>query len=436
MEITKQDYDAALDDLVSGYQKYGCKQNSADSHIIEFREAKYRLEKEDVEERAEFLRNPIASIAPNECSILSVNFREQAVVMNTPLSFPLREDQTILGTSGADQYHIEYGLASTAFRQTMRFEQGYAALWLRRLQVNAERRTKEANPLAKVRLRREVRDLRDLLPNIRTVKVRNLRASSLDQARIRSDILLGNALFILAQKSGTSVSPRDEWNPKRDNLSSFKFVRDDLTAPLPKCKYNQDLVVHYQRGVAADDPLQAFMEFYKVLEYFFVKVTDEELYGRLSSRINNPRFMTTPENLDRIIHDVSQHQATTDETEMLKAVLASYLLEEEVVEFVKKFEAHLEEKHFTQLSGIGQRLGLTTTEALKFDKGHFLPALSRRLKSLRNSLVHSSDRHERKERLVPSNRNALAFIHREVPLLRFLAEKVIIANADAAPELT
>ena len=77
----------------------------------------------------------------------------------------------------------------------------------------------------------------------------------------------------------------------------------------------------YLLGMSSNIPVLQFLSFYQVLEYFFVSISDEHLYQRLTKRVNDPRFSSEPKSLDRLIQDVIEHKRTTDETEMLKLVL-------------------------------------------------------------------------------------------------------------------
>ena len=52
----------------------------------------------------------------------------------------------------------------------------------------------------------------------------------------------------------------------------------------------------------------------------------------------------------------------------------------------------------------------------------------KRVKIIRNALVHSSDRYERKERYIPTA-SAESEIRKEIPLMKYLAERVIIGSA-------
>jgi hypothetical protein len=175
--------------------------------------------------------------------------------------------------------------------------------------------------------------------------------------------------------------------------------------------------------MATDDPANRFLAFYQVLEYYFVAIADEQLYSKLSRRINDPKFSAIPANLDRLIQDVTDHKQVTDELEMLKAVVGRLVDENELIEFVQAYEAYLGDKIYTKRRTIfGEEV------EVKLTPGHVVGNIAKTVKTIRNALVHSSDRYERKERYIPSA-GSENMIKREIPLMRFLAEKVIIASA-------
>jgi len=192
---------------------------------------------------------------------------------------------------------------------------------------------------------------------------------------------------------------------------------------LPRVRFNADTVRFYLRGCGTDDPVNAFLSYYHVLEYYFVRVADEKLYDQLARRINDPKFAAVPKHLDGVVRDTLQHRTETDETEMLKLVLSKFVDESDVVDFIKAYEAYLQDNIYTKKRSIfGQDI------EVKLNPGHVFGNVAKRIKAIRNALVHSSDRHERRERYVPT-RKSEDLIRRETSLLKHLAEKVIVAAA-------
>ena len=156
-------------------------------------------------------------------------------------------------------------------------------------------------------------------------------------------------------------------------------------------------------------------------------VSDEQLYATLSHRLNDPAFKPISRQLDRLIQDVLDHRRLTDETEMLKLVLQKYVEADELVTFIRAYEEHHSDQHYTKRRQVfGQEL-----PEVRFEEGHLRGNIAKRVKVIRNAIVHSSDRHERQERFVPLTTQSEELIRKEIPLMRFLAERVVILTAES-----
>lgn len=148
----------------------------------------------------------------------------------------------------------------------------------------------------------------------------------------------------------------------------------------------------------------------------------------MSRRINEPKFRTSSQNLDKLIQDVNSHKTENDETEMLKSVLTKYIDEDEddLIEFIKEYETLIGESLYTKKKVIfGNEINGTNLQS-----GHVFGTIAKHIKTVRNSLVHSSDRHERKDRFIPYSKSSMDTVKIQIPVLKFLAEKIIIATAE------
>ena len=137
-----------------------------------------------------------------------------------------------------------------------------------------------------------------------------------------------------------------------------------------------------------------------------------------------PGYRPRPAGLDRIIQDVVSHKRETDETDMLKLVLKKYIDAADLTSFLTKYEVELGENLFSSSCAL-----FGETFKTNFAPQHVLTDLAKRIKYVRNALVHSSDRHERVERYIPSLASEER-LRKEIPLLRYLAEKVIVGSAE------
>jgi hypothetical protein len=269
------------------------------------------------------------------------------------------------------------------------------------------------------------RDLGDLIYAPMTIKVLGLQEANADSAAKKALELIEGCLFNLSYLKGIALVLEEEL-PKRQAIGdSFRYEERDIGSqlPLPKSKINRDVARFYQRGMAVEDPVNQFLSFYQVLEYFFLAVSDEELYRKLSSIVNDPLFSTKPRQLDKLIQSTLSHKRESDETEMLRLVLAKHVDESELINFIDAYEKHLTDRWFTK-----KRKFFGEENEVKATTGHVIGNVARRVKLIRNALVHSSDRYNRQENFVPT-RAAEAEIRKEVPLVKYLAEKVIIASS-------
>ncbi len=357
---------------------------------------------------------------PVECSICNEHYREQAVSFpgRPPMRYFVRRERTFtFGDPTTGATYAQIGPASSLFVDFFRFHDAYLDLCLDRERRRRRYRQEDSDTRAM--------DMHEVLIQFLTIKVHNIGSSSAKAALERSTSLIDACLFQLSYLKRITLTLQDEWQRPQSRVPPFRFgepmTGDDL--PLPRAYVHPDLARFYQRGMATYDPVNQFLSFYQVLEYHFVSVSNEHLYEKLARRFHDPRFTATPKKLDRIIQDTLDHKRETDETEMLKMVLNKYVDEAELIEFIQDYEGYLDDGLYTK-----RRKIFPQQIEVKLQTGHTVGNVASRIKLIRNALVHSSDRPEGSERYIPTARNE-KIIAQEVPLVRYLAERVIIASA-------
>ena len=181
----------------------------------------------------------------------------------------------------------------------------------------------------------------------------------------------------------------------------------------------------HQQATSSDIPSLKYLSFYQILEFHFLSVADENLYNNLTRRINDLKFKTVPNQLDKLIQDVVNHKRENDETEMLKNVIRKFVDENDIIEFITEYEKFLEKKVYTAKRTIfGNEISATA-----LNSGHVYGNVAKTIKAIRNALVHSSDRYERNDRYIPYSKEGTTLLELEIPLIKFLADKVIIATS-------
>jgi hypothetical protein len=361
--------------------------------------------------------------APTECSLCTPNLREH---LARPVDaaagrflMPFGSRHYIFRRLGSERPEVRVGPASDLFVDFFRFDTSYLELCRRRLRRTGFglRRTGSVT-------------LRELLYRPATVQVSGLEENTVTAAVATSTDLINAAIFAMSYVKSIPYRLLDQWprEEPRSRPRPFTTVerRPGFELELPLVRYDDDLLRFYQLGISTEIPELQYLAFYQVLEYFFVSVADDALYAKLRARLANPSFRLVPRHLDQVIQDVLGHAKTTDETEMLKLVIEKYVDEQQLVAFINRYEEHVGERWYTKKR---ERFGVEGE--VKVQPGHVVGNVAKVVKVVRNALVHSSDRFERVGRHIPFSQSS-ELVQREVPLLKFLAERVIMASAEPA----
>lgn len=258
---------------------------------------------------------------------------------------------------------------------------------------------------------------------VRTIRLEFNVADNISEADASE--IFESSLFDLSYISNVHYELSDEWpfqTAKQFTFAHRKFSRPDVYI-LHRTRYNLDLLRFYKRAVASQDMFVEFISLYHILEYYFVLVRDRPLYGGLRATIANPTFITDERGLDELISQVLEHRSFSKDADMLRVVLEEFSDEARLIKLMAEYEAVSPGTYSKKSSCFGYDL-----DPIQLRSGHVFGPIASRLNTIRNALVHSSDRHERKQKYVPG-KIADQTLRRELPLLRYLAEQVVIRNA-------
>lgn len=230
-------------------------------------------------------------------------------------------------------------------------------------------------------------------------------------------------LFSLVYKKNESWELSHEIKSKRLNYPQAG-EKSDEPLEIPRASYDDAAVTFYKVAKSSQFPSQAFIAYYHILEFHFLRVADESLFNAVCTQLNNPDFRSTYENVSRLLAAIKRNDNTSSEKEMLLAVLRKYVAEEEFVEFVTRVEKSAGENMFTKFKQpiFGEKF------SFNLEKGHALNSASAIIKHIRNALVHSSDRYSREDCFLPLSESE-DLVVRYIPIVKFFAERVIFATA-------
>jgi len=231
---------------------------------------------------------------------------------------------------------------------------------------------------------------------------------------------VNSCLFKLAVEHNDCL---EIWKPKSSRALTISTDETAEDFTIPRANYDDNVVSYYKVAKSSPFPSQSFLDYFHVMEYHFLRVSEDKLHHQIRGMVNQTNFRASEDGLDKLISLVRRQDAKNDETEMLRSVIHKFVPEDELIDFIKKIEKDCGEKIYTKKRNIfGEHLEISINE------GHAISNTAKVLKHIRNAIVHSSDRYKREDCHIPLSTSE-ELIEEFVPMVRFIAEKVIFGTA-------
>nr|MDO8081698.1 hypothetical protein [Candidatus Freyarchaeota archaeon] len=269
--------------------------------------------------------------------------------------------------------------------------------------------------------------MKDLMPRLLTVKIRSQK--SLDINHLTK--LVNAFTFHIGYNLNISIIEvrfLDDF-VRSERISRLRRTRIEDLEP-PRRIYTSDLVYYYKMAISTDSPISQYISFYHVAEHFFEAVYNEELLNLVKDKITSPDFSyKRKKDLKDLVSLIEkklkfkEDNITYNEQEALYLTLKKYVDLESIKIELSKFDATLLEYYQSN------QVSFSEGDQINFEEqnvDNIYKELSRRIYKTRNSVVHGKE--TVKPRYIP-------FVHdkellKEIPLMRFIAEQIIIKNSD------
>lgn len=261
--------------------------------------------------------------------------------------------------------------------------------------------------------REEIRYIDDIF-RLSTIKLSTSLDSPIARNIQKMHELAESAIFHIAYGYGVSISFTRTW--ERTYYWLGRKGIDGIQFPLRT--YNSELISYYNLALASESLVLGYLALYKILEYFFTSVSENELHKKIKEHLVSPDFShTKSKKLRDLVKTIRQFENKMDELSALKLVINSYFEKDELREWVEEYERNNGEYFTTQLSLFGTIVRVDSSDST------IVSNIASRIYLIRNALVHNKEGEV--GRFVPySGQEEL--IHKEVQILLFLAEQMII----------
>lgn len=199
--------------------------------------------------------------------------------------------------------------------------------------------------------------------------------------------------------------------------------REEVQFPLKV--YKSELVGYYNLALSSDSMVLGFLALYKILEYFFSSVTEEELHKRLKEKLTAPDFShTKAKKLRELTKTVRGFENKADELSALKMVLSKYFDKSDLKTWIEEYETE-NGTYFTEFVEIFKK-----SQKIDTSEASIIPNIASRIYSIRNAIVHNKEAEV--SRYVPYSGQEET-LYKEIQLLVFLAEQIIIKSGRDMP---
>jgi hypothetical protein len=259
----------------------------------------------------------------------------------------------------------------------------------------------------------ENKTLSDLF-RLYTIRVSSELTSSTGKSQKAAHDVAEACVFHFVYGNGTPISFTKTW--ARTYYWIGRREVEDVQFPLKV--YNTELVSYYNLALSSDSMILGFLALYKILEFFYSSVSEEELHSKMKEKLTAPDFShTKTKKLRELSKVIRSFENRTDELSALKLVLQSFFDKEDLRVWVNNFEENNGEYFTTDVEIFSKKFRVDTSD------NTIIPNIANRIYATRNVIVHNKEAEV--SRYVPFTGQEET-LQREVQLLVYLAEQLIL----------
>lgn len=222
------------------------------------------------------------------------------------------------------------------------------------------------------------------------------------------DDYINNILLKLSIEKGFNfkrINPCEQWRSK-GHTNIYEIQVDN-------CNYESTPLAYMNYGLTCDNPRMAFLHFYQVLEYFFIRAQNANLMSILTE---NEIFSSTSFDDNSLHKTLKKYIESLKEVESLKLVLQEVVDVEKLKQYIRDDEKRLEQ--YTGDSIISKNIQIN----LNANNTKIINKLAERIYFFRCAIAHAKGDVD-KYLAMPDKADLT--IQNELPLLRDIAYEAL-----------
>lgn len=229
------------------------------------------------------------------------------------------------------------------------------------------------------------------------------------------------------------ITEPDMFFPRRTSQNIRRVQNIDELMP-PRLSYINELTEQYYMALASTDPFVKFIGFYHILEYFYEDVYNEDMLESIQHILQHPGFSSKrKKDVTKLIDIIrkktrqNKEEFQGSELEALELTIKKFINFAELIQDLSIYDPNIVDYYcYHEISfSKGDAINLHDLTNDKLPK-----KLAARIYKTRNALVHNKSNDTRlSERGIYKPFKDNEELSKEIPLLRFLAETIIVNSS-------
>ena len=261
--------------------------------------------------------------------------------------------------------------------------------------------------------------------NLRSLITLKIQCASM-KTKVQFEQIFDSFRFQLANSFNDVVMPLNDLRDLCMPMVGRRITTSTSEFTAPKRVYVTELTNQYYMGLSSKLPFVQFISYYHVMEYYFEKVYNDDMIKSLQDKISSPRFSIKREQdikeivrfVTKKVHDKNERY-DINELEALELVLRKYIDISELlnnipdmsIDYYKTYEVPFSKGDIVDFDDISNP--------------KLYKKMAARIYKTRNSIIHSKSG----EKAVYSPFKDDEALEKEIPLLRYVAEEIIIKTS-------
>ncbi len=255
-----------------------------------------------------------------------------------------------------------------------------------------------------------------------------------EQSKTKFENLADALIFSINYNTDIGIRQTYDLENVHERRMDNRFRNEDIDKISPPRRiYKKELIEQYNMASITEEPFIQYLCYYHILEHFYEFVYKEQLVKIVKEQLTSPSFSIKKDKEIMKLIDIvkgkiknDKENFDVDELEALELVLKKYIDIDDLKDKIRNINSQLVNYYDKEKIDFSRGIPINFN-----DKDNLCKNIAKRIYFTRNALVHyKSNDLTQKEKGIYRPFNDRKELVKEVPLIRILAEEIIIKNSE------